>query len=325
MDYINHLYGRSDKKIKEIADGTIYEYKKNDKEKYVVTEYELFKGVKVFYNDIHIGEITNRVSNDNLSGKRYEINHCREGRFECVLKDGTITYMEAGDFAINLISNRAIESVFPISHYHGLTFYIIPSEFDEELLFLEKMFGLKYNDILESLCSENTLFIKRATPEIQHIFFEMYRVPNDIIISYLKVKFQELFLYLTTVDKNIAYDERAYFTKSNVDVMKKIHEYILDKYYETNTYEELSLLFNVGTTTMKNCYKSIYGESISDSIRKKRLETAANLLKNAKISVTDIAIKIGYADHSKFSKAFKKMYNITPSEYRKISNGAQDV
>lgn len=35
--------------------------------------------------------------------------------------------------------------------------------------------------------------------------------------------------------------------------------------------------------------------------------------------VTEVAIHVGYTDHSKFSTAFKKKYNLTPSEYKKIS------
>lgn len=325
MDYMSHLYGRSKKKIRELSCGTIYECGQVDDEKYIVTEYELFQGVKVFYNDIHSAVIRNNMTLEPCETPRYEINHCREGRFECVLKDGTITYMEAGDFAINLMSNRSRESLFPISHYHGITFCITPAEFDSDVKLLEKMYGMRYQQILESLCQDNKLFIKRATPEIQHIFHEMYRVPNNIILPYLKVKFQELLLYLSTVDKNSTYSERKYFTKSNVDIVKNINHFIKQNFANTQTYDSLSDKFHIKTTTMKNCYKSVYGETINDTLRKTRLAAAAKLLASTEFSITDIALQIGYADHSKFSKAFKQMYNLTPSEYKKMSNRTQLV
>lgn len=233
--------------------------------------------------------------------------------------------MEAGDFAINLISNSSKESFFPISHYHGVTFCITPSEFDEELHLLEKMFEIDYEIVLNELCYENKLFIQRATSEIEHIFFEMYKVPDDIVIGYLKVKFQELFLYLTAVKNNMSYSDRQYFAKNNIEIAKKINEYILQNFTETITYEKLSETFNIKITTMKNCYKSIYGETINDTIIKKRLEEAALLLKNSALSITGIAIQVGYTDHSKFSNAFKKRYNLTPSEYKKISKTAHLV
>ena len=325
MDYMSHLYGRNKKKIVENSKGRICEYCDFENGKYVITEYEVFKGVRVFYNDIHTSKITSSIPKDSLNERRYEINHCREGRFECVLRDGTVTYMEAGDFAINLISNSSKESFFPISHYHGITFCITPSEFDDELHLLEKMFGINYEDVLADLCHDNKLFIQRATSEIEHIFFEMYKVPDDILVGYLKVKFQELFLYLTTVQNNISYSDRQYFVKNNIEIAKKINVYVLENYNRTLTYEKLSEKFHIKITAMKNCYKSIYGETINDTIIKKRLEVAANLLKNSSLSITEIALEVGYADHSKLSNAFKKMYNITPSKYKKMSKIAHSV
>ena len=113
MDYMNHLYGRNKKKIIENEQVRICEFFDLQHGKYVITEYEIFKGVRVFYNDIHTSKITSNISETSLNKRQYEINHCREGRFECVLRDGTITYMEAGDFAINLVSNSSCESFFP--------------------------------------------------------------------------------------------------------------------------------------------------------------------------------------------------------------------
>ena len=319
VDLRSHFYGKNKMKILEDSNGRIYEYCDLINGKHVITEYEVFKGVKVFYNDIHTSKITRDISDVSLNEKIYEINHCREGRFECVLSDGTVTYMEAGDFAINLISNSSKESFFPISHYHGVTFCITPSEFDDELKFLEKMFGIKYEDVLKKLCHDNKLFLQRATSEIEHIFFEIYKVPDDIMIGYLKVKFQELFLYLITVKNNVCYGNRQYFVKNNIEIVKNINKYILQNFDRTLTYKKLSEKFNIKITTMKNCYKSVYGETVNDTIIKKRLEVAASLLKNSSMLVTEVAIHVGYTDHSKFSTAFKKKYNLTPSEYKKIS------
>lgn len=105
-----HLYGRNLEKIIENSKGRICEFHNLENGKYIVSKYEIFKGVTVFYNDIHTSVIKKKLSK-NLN-QSYEINHCREGRFECVLSDGTITYMESGDFAINASSNSSEESFF---------------------------------------------------------------------------------------------------------------------------------------------------------------------------------------------------------------------
>lgn len=48
-----------------------------------------------------------------------------------------------------------------------------------------------------------------------------------------------------------------------------------------------------------------------------RIKKAALLLRNADISITDIAMDTGYESLEGFSKAFGKRYGMTPSEYRK--------
>lgn len=292
-------------------------YKIDEGEKYRSRKYDIFKGIKVFYNDIHTDKIINNFDCESKS-KSYEINHCREGKFECVLKDGTITYMNAGDFSINPIGNCPSQSNFPIRHYHGVTVYITPSELGEEAEFLQEVFNINYSNILNKLCEGDRLFIKRATPKIQHIFCEIYNVPENILIPYLKVKIQELFLYLSTIDTKDEGSDREYFTKANVNIVKKLHSFIIENSEKHYKYEELSLMFSINQTTMKRCYKSTYGETIYTTFMKTRLNKSSKLLKTSSFTITEIALLVGYSSNAKYSTAFKKMYNITPLEYRKI-------
>ena len=318
-----HLYGRNLEKIIENSKGRICEFHNLENGKYIVSKYEIFKGVTVFYNDIHTSVIKKKLSK-NLN-QSYEINHCREGRFECVLNDGTITYMESGDFAINASSNSSEESFFPISHYHGVTFYINPKEFDSEIYFLEEMLGIKFEVVLRKLCNKDKIFVQRATRHIEHIFYEVYKVPDEILIEYLRIKFQELFLYISSLDTSNKISDRKYFIKTNVDIVKKIDEFIKNNYEKNITYDKLSEIFKINSTTMKSCYKSVFGQTIKEAITSKRLEVAADFLNNTSISITEIAIRVGFTDHAKFSNTFKNKFNLTPSEYRKISKTAHLV
>ncbi|MDO5717663.1 MAG: AraC family transcriptional regulator [Tissierellia bacterium] len=324
-DLMNHLYGRSRKILEENSDCHIYEYGDSKNPSAIITRYRIFPGVKVLFNDIHLSSIEREYLETDMGDKCFEINHCREGRFECELKDGTATYMKAGDFSISLVNNSSAHSFFPIRHYHGLTIWIEPNQFEEDILFLEKILDLNFNRVLESLCSDNGLFIKRASKELEHIFYEIYRVPSEILIPYLRVKIQELFIYMTLLKDYGEIENRQYIPKSNVDIVRKINEFINSEFKNNYTYEELSNKFSIKISTMKQCYKNVYGESINDTLRKKKLEESCKLLRSTDKLITDIAVEIGYSDHSKFSNAFKKMYNITPSEYRKITDMAHIV
>ena len=51
-------------------------------------------------------------------------------------------------------------------------------------------------------------------------------------------------------------------------------------------------------------------------IRRKQTE---NLLRENQLSVKEISERLGYADISHFSRAFKKWTSVTPKFYREIS------
>ena len=50
---------------------------------------------------------------------------------------------------------------------------------------------------------------------------------------------------------------------------------------------------------------------------KKRMEKAAELLENTNLKVIEIANSVGYENQGKFGTVFKKMYGVTPLEYRR--------
>lgn len=67
-------------------------------------------------------------------------------------------------------------------------------------------------------------------------------------------------------------------------------------------------------------FTSLKGESINAFSNKIRLQLAADYLKYTSESITAIALGIEYHSRVAFSKAFKKQYGLTPSDFRKKNN-----
>jgi DNA-binding response OmpR family regulator len=63
--------------------------------------------------------------------------------------------------------------------------------------------------------------------------------------------------------------------------------------------------------------KSLFGVSATEFVRNERLKTAADLIKNKQLSISEIAYGVGFNDVYYFSKCFKDLYKIAPSEYQK--------
>lgn len=66
--------------------------------------------------------------------------------------------------------------------------------------------------------------------------------------------------------------------------------------------------------------KAFLGEPVGTFIVRTRTEAAARLLRYSSAPIADIAYRIGYASPSSFSKIFKQMYGISPTEYRNNKN-----
>jgi AraC-like DNA-binding protein len=313
MDNLQKLFKNQLVEIERKDECTIYSIV-NDTGEAVITHYKVFPGVEVCYNDMHIGFCEqNKCFYKNIM----EINHCREGRFECELYDGTYTYLEPGDFAVNCLDNKPMKSCFPISHYHGISILININKASGVMPKLLEDISIDLTKIKEALCPNNRLFVMRSTSSIQHIFSELYTVPDKIKMGYLKLKVLELLLFLSAVNPSERHKERQYLIKSHVNSVKEIHDYMTANLDKRFTLEELSSMFAIPLTAMKQCFKGVYGNPIYSYMKIYRMQEAAKLLKESDESITEIALKLGYKNAGKFSTAFKSTMNILPSDYRK--------
>ena len=63
-------------------------------------------------------------------------------------------------------------------------------------------------------------------------------------------------------------------------------------------------------------FKALKGEAIGGYITRLRLEATARLLRYTALTIEEMAFNIGYETPAALSKAFKKQYGISPTEYR---------
>jgi two-component system response regulator YesN len=64
-------------------------------------------------------------------------------------------------------------------------------------------------------------------------------------------------------------------------------------------------------------FKDETGLTISDFIKKMRIDYSKYLLLSTDISLADSAIEAGFFDQSHFTKTFKRIERMTPSHFRK--------
>lgn len=105
----------------------------------------------------------------------------------------------------------------------------------------------------------------------------------------------------------VSHDQRLLKRTINI-----IEENISDSRFSV---EKMSDELGMSRTNLHRRLKAITGFPPSELIRNIRLRKAALLLRSETDSISQIGFAVGFEDHSYFSKAFKKQYGVTPSDY----------
>lgn len=109
--------------------------------------------------------------------------------------------------------------------------------------------------------------------------------------------------------KNITYND--YIQRIN-----KVVAYINNHLDETLDLKTLANEAALSDFHFHRIFKALKGEAIGGYITRLRLEATARLLRYTALTIEEIAFNIGYETTASLSKAFKKQYGISPTEYR---------
>lgn len=111
--------------------------------------------------------------------------------------------------------------------------------------------------------------------------------------------------------------EATQYSAEQIETIHSVHKLLTENLDKRYTIEELSKIFLMNPSTLKEIFKAVYGNSIASHIKDHRMEHASALLINTDDSIASIAAEVGYESHSKFSAEFKKAYDTLPAAYRK--------
>lgn len=111
-------------------------------------------------------------------------------------------------------------------------------------------------------------------------------------------------------------------TPLDEQLVKKALE-LVEENIDNTEYSVEDLSADVGMHRM-NLYRklqSITGQTPSEFIRSIRLKRAAQLLQGSQLSVSEVADKVGFNTPKYFTKYFKEMFGVTPSQYASQKQG----
>ena len=154
---------------------------------------------------------------------------------------------------------------------------------------------------------------------IERVLFDMHNEYNNKKGGYVQVIKSQLVTLLIYMFRQFKDDSAQ---KHNAPVYKRLIvesavAYLKEHYMEDIKCEILAQKAYLSKNYFGVMFKEVTGMTVIAMLQNIRVNVACDLLENTAMSVSDIALAVGYSDLKYFYALFRKMRGVTPAEYRK--------
>lgn len=156
------------------------------------------------------------------------IAHCGRGRLEYEGPDSVLS-LHPGDLAIHPCVCKNPRLNCPLGYFHGLSILL-------DLEAAPKCASCLLDDVevdlpllFQRLLPGGAPFILRVTPQLEHVFSELYDVPPALQQGYYKVKTLELLLFLSRLDPSMSEAKQHICSKGEAALVKQVFAYIAER------------------------------------------------------------------------------------------------
>ena len=99
-------------------------------------------------------------------------------------------------------------------------------------------------------------------------------------------------------------------------VAETIREYIRNNYMKEISMQDAARMMNYSDAYFCKLFKQCFDQNFTTYLTHFRMNEAKRLLQNQEMNVKDVSALVGYSDSNYFSKVFKRITGMIPSEFR---------
>jgi AraC-like DNA-binding protein len=243
---------------------------------------------------------------------QYEIYYLISGERHYFIRDRTF-HIRSGDLVFINTQELHKTSEADVPKHERVVFYFFES-------FLRQTYGEHTDLLLRPFRGDNPVyrFTAKEMPQIERLFgamlSELLAKPAGFDIR-MKHTVIELLLLAAR------YPRKKETNPSPLD--SPLHQKIssIARYIETHYSEDLCLSslaerFYISPYYLSHTFKEMTGFTLTGYVHIIRIRQAQKLLKESKLSITEISSSVGFDNFSHFGKIFKKVMLQSPREYR---------
>jgi len=189
-----------------------------------------------------------------------------------------------------------------------------------DALYLKTLLGPgEENAILKNLTmsSQPLLFEELISPRIQKVAAEIIEgaVPEVLQNFYCRIKAEEMICLLFA---ELYKRENAPVHSLNENDVRKIYQIrdkILAQLETPPVLNDLAAAAGMSASKLKRLFKQIFGSSFFNYYQSFRMKEAARLLKENKLTVSQVGYQLGFSNLSHFSRIFEEHIGMKPKKY----------
>lgn len=188
-----------------------------------------------------------------------------------------------------------LEIIVPIMNSNNIIGYLMAGQIRDS------------SRIWDNLVTKNSAFINFNREDIKNLYESTPSIEEKKITSLKNM--------LNLCSEHIIKYE---LIKTN-HISSKLDLYIKEHMHEDIDVDSLCEFLKYKKTTFYKITNEIYGMSILQYISLLKMQHAKLLLSSTNLTISEIALQVGYDDYNYFTKKFKKFTGYTPSHFRKNS------
>ena len=274
----------------------------------VLAEHEVFPGISVVRQEAQTRQYSQPGQ---MSGEQLCIHHCREGWLEYE-SDRHFFCLLSGHIAVVRTEDREKQMYFPTGSCQTISVVIDLERISECLA--EQNPGVKTSvDTLTERFIGTGCYVVPAPEALEPLFVKLYGAEeqgNRLDMEDAVVELLHRLCGETPVTERPASERRR------VELARQVCAVLEERVDVHISIEELADRFGVSPTQVKKCFHSVYDASVYAYSRMQKMQSAARMLRKGDLRILDVAQAHGYANASKFAKAFQDVFGMTPKEFR---------
>lgn len=234
------------------------------------------------------------------------------------LVDGNRVILEEGDLL--LLNQNATQEILPAGENDiAINFIILPQFFDKAFEMIGAEDNLLRDFLVGSLCEDS-----RRTSYLYFHVADVLPIQNlieNMIWSLLNNQWNKrssnqltmglLILHLLNHIEKMETGGKTYHQEFEVTVLNYV-----ETQYKDGSLSELADMMGYNIYWLSREIKKRTGKTYKELVQTKRMNQAAYMLTNSRISVAEIIRMVGYDNSSYFYRIFKERFGVSPKEFR---------